>query len=107
QFRKPLQPADGGIARLSAAVEIVENVMAMIRAERDGPVGAAFRLAPPLLTQSGRDDRNHIGVAAEMVGLKEGAANVRGFALDVAQMQEVHVLAEALHHAWQVIVRTR
>src|SRR6516225_12141060 len=76
QFRKSLQAADCGIAGLSAAVEVVENILAMIRAERDRPVGAALRLAPPLFAQNGCDDRDHIGVAAQVLGFVEGAANV-------------------------------
>src|SRR5262249_9134921 len=95
QFREPLQAADGGIAGLSAAVEGVENVMAMIRTERDRPIGTAFGLAPPLLAQSNCDDGDHIGVAAEMLGLEEGAADVARLALDVAQMQEVHTRTQA------------
>src|SRR6516165_12671264 len=90
QFRKPLEAADGGIAGLSAAVEVVENVMAMIRTERNRPVGAAFRLAPSLLAQSSCDDGDHIGVAAEMLCFVKGTADAARLAFDVAQMEEVH-----------------
>jgi len=45
QFRKPLEAADGRIPGLSAAVEVVENIVPMIRTERDRPIGATLGLA--------------------------------------------------------------
>src|SRR6185437_571582 len=89
QFRKPLEAADGRIPGLSAAVEVVENIVPMIRTERDRPIGATLGLASPLLAQRGCDDGDHIGVAAEVLGFVKGTADVARLAFDVAQMEEV------------------
>src|SRR5690606_18086612 len=49
QFGQSLQPADGGVAGLRLAAEIVENVLAVVGAHGDLVVAPAFRLSPRLL----------------------------------------------------------
>ena len=76
----------------------------MIRTERYREVGAT-RLPPQiLLAQDRRDQRNHIRVTTQMLGLVKAAADPGRLAMDVAQVEEMHAVAEALHHARQVIV---
>ena len=51
QFGEALEPADRRIARLRAALEIVEDVLAVVGPHRDLRVGAALGAAALLLVE--------------------------------------------------------
>ena len=65
------------------------------------------RAALGFLAQRGGDQRHHVGVAGQMLGLVERARHRLILALDVAQVQEMHAVAEPLHHAGQIVVGPR
>jgi hypothetical protein len=60
-------------------------------------------MAALLLFQQGRDDGDHVHVAAQVVGFHEGAVRLLG---DVPQMGELDVRGEALRHGRHVVVQT-
>ena len=102
---RPLSRPIDGIARLRPPAEIVEDVLAVVGPHGDGVIRPAGGLAAPFLGGDGGDQGHHVGAAAQMLGLVEGAADLVALALDVAQMEEMHPVTEALHHAGQVVVR--
>ena len=65
-----LAPADG-VADLGAAVEVVDDVLAVVGTHRDLPVGTTGCLAAPLLDEDGADQGDHIRIPARMLGLVE------------------------------------
>jgi hypothetical protein len=71
QLGQPLQPADGRIAGLCIARQIIKDVLPVVRAHRDRMIGPAGVPAFFLFLQNGRDNGNHIGVAAQMFGFEE------------------------------------
>jgi hypothetical protein len=107
QFGKALHAADRRVARLRTAPQIIEYVLPMIRAHGNDCVLAALSLAPPLLPHDRRDEGNHVGVSGQMLGLEERTHDIPTVAFDIAQMEKMHFWPKALHHAGEVIVRTR
>ena len=55
----------GGLA------DIVEKLVPVVGPEGDAPIRVAALAPAPLLLEEHGDDRHHIGVAAEMIGLHE------------------------------------
>jgi hypothetical protein len=51
--------------------DIVQELVPVIGPERDAPMRIAAILARLLLFQQSRDHRNHVGIAAEMIGFHE------------------------------------
>ena len=70
----------------------VEQFVAMVGTHGDAPMLIARILPALLLLQKGGDERHHVRVAAEMVGLHEGAVRVLRH---VAQMSEPDPVGEA------------
>ncbi len=76
----------------------------MIRPHRDLVVGPALIAPTGLLIHDRADQSDHVDAAVQMLALVEGAAGSIALPQDVPQMQEVHAVAEASHHARQIIV---
>src|SRR5690606_4078765 len=100
------EAADRGIAGLRLARQIVQDILAVIRSERDGAVIPTSLPPPGLLLQSRLYQGNHIGVAAEMLCLVERARRAAGLPRYVAKVQEMHPITQPLHHAGQIVIST-
>lgn len=99
QLGEALQAADGRIAGLRLSCQVVQNVLPVIGAYRDRPIRAAGVATASLFGQGGGDDGDHVGIAGQMLCLVERPRDPVAFAPDIAQMQEMHAIAKALHHA--------
>src|SRR5690606_23046608 len=102
-----LHPPDGGIAWLRATPEVIHDVLSMVGPHRNLPILASLRLAAALLADDRGDDRNHVGVPAQMLGFIERPGNIRAVPLHIAQMQEMNFWPKPLDDPRQVIIGPR
>src|SRR5690606_31020696 len=89
QLGQPLEAPYGGITRLRPAVEIVEDVLAVVGSHGDLVIGPALPPAPGFFGDNGGNQRHHVGVPGQMLVLEERAGDRAAVAPDVAQMQEM------------------
>src|SRR5438876_11970237 len=76
EFGEALQPPDRRVAGKASLADIVEQLVAMVGPERQAPIGVAKLLPTPLLSQEGLDDRDHVAVAGEVLGLRKRAVRL-------------------------------
>ena len=101
-FGEPFQPSDSGIAWETAFAGIVQKFMAVIWPEGDAPTRITGIFAPLLVGEHRLHDAHHIGIAAEMVGLMEGAV---GFLFDIAQVDKMGAGCKPLSQGANVVAR--
>src|SRR5208282_3425933 len=104
QLGEALEAADEGIAGVDALLAVVAEEVAVVRPHRDFGVGPPLVAAAPLLAHQLGHEGDEVRIAAEMIGL--GERSVR-FALDVAQVDEMHARPELPRHGDEIVRRVR
>lgn len=107
QLCQPFQPADGGIAGLGPACQVIEDFLAVIGPHRNGVIFTTLRPAARFFGEECGDDGDHIGSAFEVLVFEEGAGDGVRVARHVAQMHEMDAIGKTAGDEGQVVIRPR
>ena len=95
QLGEPPHPSKEGVARVGALAQVVEHLMAMIRAHRQRPP------LPSGEVDHGGHNGRHVGVAFKMCRFMEAIARL---STHRAEMEKADPAPEPIDHSRQIIV---